>query len=901
MNIKIPKKRAVEAVILFFALCLILAAGPLGVLDQSRVTAVNQTVGGQTEPAGENERIQQVFLADGGYLEKLSVYSYNDMYRRPFLLTIYDETGEILFYQRVAPERHEIPGYITIPVEFQTVKDRAYVWEISHSAEEAVVLGWQNTAEAGIGGLGNYYYVVGRDDIREQIGQNVLMHLTYADPMSTVGKAGLCVGIAAVAAFLVLLVENFFRRQKKTKWVRIQWALQWMCNPLIGLGTGYLLYLVHTGFYRSERPDRIIYTAGILLFAGFLAYAVNAGREKGTVRKLSEIDWIGLLEDRLPDVLQSLFWAGALWGCIDYMNAMYNIYQDYAYRKTLLFFGLAILMMCVRQDWLRRPKVNWCSLIWIAASSAAGIIWYRVTNREWFAAGGAKVLAENSAPGKMSAEQLQALNHLAEQAKLSRWNAVLFVVIGLVVIQLGLILWKKKADWRKLAVPYCGLILLLFVLLNVFRNTRGWTINLAVSFTVMYLFYLAWDKRERFLGILCSGIILNFVFALVFALLRRPFRAWYFYRYNFVFHTVTVTAAYLTLVLCALFVRLLMKYQENRRLCTWWGTGLLFGMASSLLIMTLSRTGYLAAVVMGAVMLIYVSLVCYRETWKKFLVKTGTLLLLMLLSFPVTYSSLLLIAPHYDDPYIFDLENAEEEWAIHKGYPANSENYITFSRFAYCFDEKLFGERRVLQSLVDTFMAEKKEMLVSDRGAAVPENFCAGSGEEILLWTEQSVLLASADEAASGIADLADNEEAVPPAPEDGEDFSNGRLDIFRSYIKHWNLTGHDEMGVELPDGSLGVHAHNTYLQVIHDHGLITGGVYLLVGIVSLIWMFRYSLTHLRMAEKRNADPYAALPLAIFLAFAVAGLVEWLFHPCNPLGFSTMAVLAPLMTYKRKK
>ena len=108
-------------------------------------------------------------------------------------------------------------------------------------------------------------------------------------------------------------------------------------------------------------------------------------------------------------------------------------------------------------------------------------------------------------------------------------------------------------------------------------------------------------------------------------------------------------------------------------------------------------------------------------------------------------------------------------------------------------------------------------------------------------------------------------------------------------------------MGVELADGSLSVHAHNTYLQVIHDHGLLTGAVYLILGAFSLLQMFRYAYWGGRKKRGEEADLYAALPLAIFVAFAAAGLVEWLFHPCNPLGFSTMAVLAPLLTFRREK
>ena len=56
----------------------------------------------------------------------------------------------------------------------------------------------------------------------------------------------------------------------------------------------------------------------------------------------------------------------------------------------------------------------------------------------------------------------------------------------------------------------------------------------------------------------------------------------------------------------------------------------------------------------------------------------------------------------------------------------------------------------------------------------------------------------------------------------DAEDFSNGRLKFSGSYGQ-LECDGTYGNGRLLPDGSISVHAHNTYLQVIHDHGLIVG------------------------------------------------------------------------------
>ena len=849
MNRKLKKSRAIEYIVLCYAAVLILLAGPLGIFDGTRQITGNETPAGTSQIIAQDSRIQQVFIADGGYLEKISIYAMEDLSRKVINLTISDELGETVFSRNVALDAYEAPGFFTVPVEFQTVRGRAYVWQISHP-EKPISFGCQNTAESGLGIYGNYYYVGSDQSNQEQVGNNIIMRFQYEDKWSPGKKAAAAAMIALLAGFLILLVENSARKKKKGKEVRVQWVFRRIFNPLLIIGAAAGLAAVYPmDYYGGVRADKMVYTAGILVLTALLLYVVNARRD--SIAPLLPPIRETLL-DRGMDWLQCLFWAGALWGCIDYVNAMYNIYQDYAYRKVLIYFCLVLLTMCSK-----KYVFHWGNLIWIALSSIAGWLYYRPY---------------------AGVEELD---------RLARLNAILFVTVGLVVIQLILLLWKKKPAWKQLFLPYAGLVAVFFALLVIFRNTRGWPIYLSAAFGLFYVFYLSWEKRERFLGIFCNGIILNFFCALVFAVLRRPIRAWGFYRYNFVFHTVTVTAAYLTLIICALFVKLLMQYHKSRRLYTCWTTALLFGMAVSLLLMTLSRTGYLAAVVMGIVVLLFVSLVCYRERLPVFLAKTGLAIVLVLACFPVTYSAVRLIPPLYDDPYIFELEANEEEWAVHKGDPADSENYITFPRFAYCMDVKLFGEEHsIVRKFVDTFMASAEEESKSMPGGRLEVS-------------RISTMLASADGAVG--AEASDDAASGNGPEETEEDYSNGRFEIFKRYISHWNLTGHDEMGVELADGSLSVHAHNTYLQVIHDHGLITGAVYLILGAVSLMQMFRYAYWAGRKKREDSADPYAALPLAIFLAFAVAGLVEWLFHPCNPLGFSTMAVLAPLLIFRREK
>ena len=114
-------------------------------------------------------------------------------------------------------------------------------------------------------------------------------------------------------------------------------------------------------------------------------------------------------------------------------------------------------------------------------------------------------------------------------------------------------------------------------------------------------------------------------------------------------------------------------------------------------------------------------------------------------------------------------------------------------------------------------------------------------------------------------------------------------MDIFRAYIEQLNLTGHDEMGALLPDGNLAVHAHNIYLQIAYDHGIIVGIMFLVVGAFTFIQGCIY------YRRKKDEVACAIMPVAVITAFAMAGLVEWIFHLCHPAGFVLLLVLAPLL------
>lgn len=839
MNRKIRAYRAITYIVLFYLAAACFLLGPGGVLKKERLVAGNEVPAG-TASVRLDRQVQQVFIAEGTYLKYMDLYLTNDDAGwNSYHLRFYNDQNEMLVDRDfMVLGKEEFPGFFRIPLSVETEPGRVYFWQIQGlSGSRSLDLAYENTAESGLTGMGYYYALEDGESIMYE-GLNIVMRLGYVDSPSTKKLAVLYGGLILFALALIAVAEYLgAKRQTLKKSVRLQTVVALTFGPAL---VACALYLIVSIFIRNqfggEAADKLVYGLGIGISTAFLGWVILAKRRKKNSASLA-----GLVRSHGMDWLQSAAFAGALWGCIHYMNALYQIWQDLAYREVLVWSGLVLVTMGAAREIFNRK-----SAVWVAVSGVVGVCYYLYQK-------------------KVMDEQAQL------QLELLRDNILVIVVAGLVLIALAGKLWNFyqscKARGRSVAEGikdklgrmnrlYAALLVVFLALLVAFRNTRGWTIYLAVVFGLFYLFYLGWENRGRLLANFGNGVMLNFALACVFTFARRPYRAWIYNRYNFVFHTVTITATYLTLVVCVMTVRLLMKLKEGKRLTEMWGTLLLYGFSVSFLFFTLSRTGYLAVIVMTVVIVPFATFFCYRKGFASFLKNVLCMGLSVLLSLPVVYTGVRILPAIYNDPYIYEVEDSA--MAIRKDEPKDSRNYMSVSYFKDVMTDKLFADASVDREDAEELMLCMTHML---RRA------------DFVYVKPRSVLVASA-------ADF-----------DTGEDFSNGRLEIYRCYINEWNLTGHDEMGVSLPDGSISVHAHNTYLQVIHDHGLITGAMYLLLGAVSACLMLLFAM------KKIREDAWAVLPLAVFIGFAIASLVEWLFHPCNPMGYSAMVIFAPLLHF----
>ena len=107
-------------------------------------------------------------------------------------------------------------------------------------------------------------------------------------------------------------------------------------------------------------------------------------------------------------------------------------------------------------------------------------------------------------------------------------------------------------------------------------------------------------------------------------------------------------------------------------------------------------------------------------------------------------------------------------------------------------------------------------------------------------------------------------------------------------------MWGHEEMGALLPNGEIAVHAHNTYIQVAHDHGIVVGAVFIVMLVTALVSSMLY------YRKNRTTEPLSLITCAVVIGFMVAGLTEWVFQYSNPMTIALMLSLAPI-TFKAKE
>lgn len=834
MNRILNKRQAVCGTVWIIVLCVVLSLWPLRLVKETVVSGSSRQIVMESDEIVDGHALQQMFVAQYDRLKNINLYFTEGTVGGEFNFVLYDASMNMIMQQVVSTQDMEsIPGDCRVQINIDTEVGRAYYY-LLQGMDSPFRVGIEDTAASGNKYNGTLYY--GNVEDEEHC---MIASYEYEMPLRK-GRTLLCDALFVLSGILAtyLTGKYYGKYPERNTLVTVEKTVKTVFNPLIVLaGAGAAAAVWPARLFTGNTVSILFYEASILLAVLLLLYAVNHDR----TGLASDASFTAVLRDNWQDYLQSALFAGAIWACCNYMNGLYEIHHTVAYRQMLIFLALAALVTYKAKD-----IFNLVNLVYCAAAGIAGYLY------------GREALAALQDPEALELSVV----------KLTVWVGIL---AGFVLI--GTIRFLVQGRVRGLSVWYGILVAGFFVLIILYRNTRGWPVYLVCTFTLFYLNMAAWEKKAVLLRNICNGILFHFGAMVVYCLLHRPYMFFQYYRYPFIFHTVTMSAVYLALVVCAALVKFLDAYRRNRRLSAVYKELAVFGVSAVYLLFTLSRTGYLAVVAMAAVM---IPVMCFsmKHRWLSMLRSAGVMLLAVLLCFPVIFTAQRMIPAVIARPILHEIEELPAE--IVHGRNTDSYYYITIQRFIQVFQMKILGipEEKSLRAIY----------MVVDGEAEMPDN-------PFLIDTDV-ILLASAEDTAAGAA--AEDGGAAGEEFDEEESYTNGRLDIFRVYYRNLNKFGHEEMGIMEPDGNYIVHAHNIYLQAAYDHGIYVGVVFILLGVGTLIQAAFYLHRH------REDRVCAALPMALLILFAVAGLTEWVFHPCCPVACCLLLVLSPLLVDGRR-
>ncbi|MDD2970364.1 MAG: hypothetical protein PHT21_12495, partial [Lachnospiraceae bacterium] len=601
---------------------------------------------------------------------------------------------------------------------------------------------------------------------------------------------------------------------------------------IVAVSAYCMIQIIFYSVFTYEQADKMVLSSGVLILATVLLVTIwNYKLPRILFNRDQIVVW-------LVNLMQSVFWAKAILSCIDFVNAGSNYAQGLAMMEMCFWFAAAMLMILLPE--MIRNRI-WLVIL-IGYTIVAIILGYQYL--------------QNYSLGTESYETAVRTAYM-----IGIW---LFLVVRTFVDS---ILDRPRFSWRNLA-----LTVLFFACLILFRRSNWWELVVVIPFSVFMIRTSLLQNNERVLNNLKYGVLISFFVTTYQSLMHRPFHYYLYLRYSGMFTTVTVTSVYLGLVFAVVVVSLLGNMQKACRLMNLWPQLILLGIVSGYEFLTLSRTGMMTCLGVFLIAMMFYYVANRKDSWKNILKVCCFSAISVFLGFLCSFSLTRMVPALVNDPFIYEIEEFQD--SIREGEPVNSARYITINRFFGLSSERILGK---ITAQVDE---EKEESHPEMTDTTQSENVVAEGSTDQVNATEQVNETEQIFEDSGTSTDLSTV----------SSEYSNGRFDIFKNYLNNLNLEGHDAVGLTLEDGSTIIHAHNSFIQMAYDCGILTGFIFIVLYIMLGFRSLKYYLMRFR------TDQNAMMPMLIFAAFGIASMVEYVFRPTIPLGFVFLAMFAPLLT-----
>lgn len=380
-----------------------------------------------------------------------------------------------------------------------------------------------------------------------------------------------------------------------------------------------------------------------------------------------------------------------------------------------------------------------------------------------------------------------------------QWNTAV-LNCAWIAIAVTYFIWNRKnisisGNQKKSLI----LLFILICLLMLFSARKAlWQLPYLVLFGGLYFIGIPESRKDDFLKGMLGGLAFWFLIQQVCAYAFRPYD---YVRYRGMYTGETQNALFYMIVFCA-FTGLWLWLRINNRSRFWRiAFFLLSAFSLSLMLLTGGRSGLMGA----AAACIYAYLaydLIIKKSFRHWVLQGIVLAVCIILLFPVAYGTVRVFPTVLHHPIWFSADYQEDNRSVLSYDPADSEKYISFS------EAMQSSVGRILQMVgINLTLDDEGRWHIS-----TPFSMKSDAAEY--------------EEPGSNI----DNP-YISPNPE-WEYFGNSvdaRKLIYSYYLTHLNLFGHgvEKSGFWAEKDIYYSHAHNVFLQVAYDYGVITGALFL--------------------------------------------------------------------------
>ena len=598
------------------------------------------------------------------------------------------------------------------------------------------------------------------------------------------------------------------------------------------------IYSVILNKFGGELWDRLFYAVGILVALAWLISALHFQKEGFRPKKQSQMtagSRIGLI---WRNYVQTVSFGFLFYALCQYVNADRNFYHYTNTRWMLIFLAIAFLM-----NYNEKQFVNMFSAIWLILGAIGSAIYCHMAGTE---------------------ENTQLLARLTCGVVVAWGLLILNIILDLVWFRpIKFVKIRQKLTNNKQQLLYGGLWAAFCVFMYVYRFEKVWVFTATFPFLALLFVKGKAGFKSRFLKNFSNGVLLSFAMVTLFCFAHRPYHYWMLYRYGGIFHTVACTGMYLAVVFGTIVAKLYGKLKDRKHMLAYCYVEYFVTVCvTGFILLTMSRTAFLTTAV-TVLAIVILTAVTYHKGMKRILSELAVLVAVCAISFPMVFTAVRMVPAVVNDPVRYDIEFQDKSFMIYEGDPIDSDKYMTVRRFF----SALFGR----------FQTQESEEQADNAEPAV---------QELGMLAYHGTSLAGMDvrTADSGVDDTAGE-----PSEEDSDDISNGRFGIFKDYIKAIGINGHPKMGPIDQKGEEYMHAHNSYLQVAYNFGMIAGSIFL---VLCALTLWRAMRLYLQQGSRYSVF---LIPFALVIVFGFVSLTEWAFHPCIPAGFSFLLMQVLLL------